>query len=205
MKIKFFPEPCPVCGNGTWHPHTDGVYAFRYGRKEHHVGGQHYARCDRCNTRGYLPAQREENRRIVQEYQANLAGYISPSDVLAVREKYLLTQADAARIFGGGSQGFSKWERGIATPAGPTARLIKLALKHSEVMRDLAKEVGINLVTRSPKEKVVLKVVHIFVESAKDDFRDCSLELDCPSEFDESIDQWQLPRKPETKNRVYLN
>lgn len=199
MTKKFTPELCPVCGEGTWQPYTDGVYTFRHGRKEHKVVGQNYARCDHCDTRGYLPGQRDENRRIVREYQAKLTGYVSPSDVLAVREKYLLTQADAARIFGGGIQGFSKWERGIASPAGPTARLIKLALKHPEVMCDLARDVGINLVTPSPKEKVVVRVVQVFVESVKDDF------LDCSSEFDESIDQWQIQEKPQTKNRAYLN
>lgn len=199
MKRKYTSELCPVCGEGTWHPHADGTYTFRHGRKEHKVIGQHYARCDRCDSRGYLPGQREENRRLIRAYQANLPGYISPSDVLAVREKYLLTQADAARIFGGGLQGFSKWERGKASPAGPTARLIKLALKHPEVMCDLAKEVGINLASVAQKDEVVVKVVHVFVESAKDDFVDSS------SEFDELIDQWQIPAKQQIKNRFYLN
>lgn len=145
MNNLFTPERCPLCEGGMWKPYTDGTYQFRQGRKSHTVGGQHYAMCDKCGTRGYLPGQRDANQQLIREYQSALLGYISPSDVLAVREKYLLTQEQAGTIFGGGKQGFSKWECGKAAPAGPTARLIKLALKHPDVMRALAADAGVQL------------------------------------------------------------
>lgn len=145
MNKLFTPEPCPLCDGGTWKPYADGTYQFRHGRKSHSVSGQHYAICDKCGTRGYLPRQRDANQHLIREYQKTLLGYISPSNVLAVREKYLLTQEQAGIIFGGGKQGFSKWECGKATPAGPTARLIKLALKFPTVMLALAAEAGIQL------------------------------------------------------------
>lgn len=101
--------------------------------------------CDKCGTRGYLPGQRDANQQSIREYQKALLGYISPSDVLALREKYLLTQEQAGVIFGGGKQGFSKWECGKSAPAGPTARLIKLALKFPSVMLSLTADAGIKL------------------------------------------------------------
>lgn len=145
MKNVFVPEPCPLCEGGLWKPYSDGTYQFRHGRISHSVVGQHYAVCDKCGTRGYLPEQRSANQQLIREYQNRLLGYISSSDVLALREKYLLTQEQAGVIFGGGKQGFSKWECGKATPAGPTARLIKLALKFPAVMHELAKEADIEL------------------------------------------------------------
>jgi HTH-type transcriptional regulator / antitoxin MqsA len=145
MNTLFAPEPCPVCGDGTWKPYCDGTHEFRHGRRSHFVGGQHYALCDKCGTMGYLPGQRDANRLLMREYQNALPGYISPSDVLALREKYLLTQEQAGLIFGGGKQGFSKWECGKASPAGPTARLIRLALKLPDAMSALAAEAGIQL------------------------------------------------------------
>ncbi len=146
MNNLFAPEPCPLCKGGIWKPYTDGTYQFRHGRKSHSVSGQHYAMCGKCGTRGYLPGQRDANQQSIREYQNTLLGYVSPADVLALREKYLLTQEQAGVIFGGGKHGFSKWECGKATPAGPTARLIKLALKLPDVMRALAADAGVQLI-----------------------------------------------------------
>lgn len=143
--IKFECERCPLCKDGTWRPHADGTYKFLYARKSYRVSGQHYALCDKCATRGYLPGQRAANQQLIFEFQRALPGYISPSDVLSLREKYLLTQEQAGMIFGGGKQAFSKWECGKATPAGPTARLIKLALKSPEAMTILSTDAGVHL------------------------------------------------------------
>jgi HTH-type transcriptional regulator / antitoxin MqsA len=137
--------PCPLCGKNGWHPHNDGVYEFRHGRKSYSVPDQQYALCDHCGTKGFLPGQRDFNRSKIREFQQALLEYISPSDVLAVREKYCLSQSDASKIFGGGTQGFSKWERGTAVPAGTTARLIKLALAVPLAMQHLAEQCNVVL------------------------------------------------------------
>jgi len=204
---KLAPEVCPICGEGTWQPHSDGTYVFRHGRKEHKVPGQHYALCDKCGLRGYLPGQREENSRLVKAYQDSQVGYISPSDVLAVREKYQLTQTQANLIFGGGTQGFSKWERGVTSPAGPTARLIKLALRYPEVMRELGKEAGIELASAMPKEDVRVRVVHVVVdEQSRDNLFPIGLcvKPDYLSEADDTnITAW--PNQNPSKKRAYLN
>lgn len=137
---------CPLCRNGKWKEFTDGEFNFRHGRKTYTVPGLHHAVCEECGTRGYLPGQRAHNKYIVEQYQSGMEGYISPSDVLSVREKYCLSQVDAVKIFGGGTQAFSKWERGTASPAGPTARLLKLALEVPAAMRYLAERAGVELV-----------------------------------------------------------
>lgn len=202
MNSEISSEPCPVCGEGTWQKKSDGVYIFRHGRKEHRVSGQHYAHCEHCGTQGYLPGQREKNRLLIQAYQKTLPGYVSPSDVLAVREKYLLTQAEAARIFGGGVQGFSKWERGVASPAGPTARIIRLALKFPEVMRDLANDAGVKLAASFCKEDVRVRVV--YVEKQHDEFTrySGSTSFDSLSE-DSQYDIWSNHQSKETQSRAY--
>ena len=145
MNISFSSEKCPICNKGIWHPLSNGIHKFRHGRRPHVVNGMHFAVCDECNTQGFLQGQRDENQGLIQEYMKTLIEYVSPSDILALREKYLLTQEQAGMIFGGGKQGFSKWERGMTAPAGPTARLIKLALKNPDSMRELAVQAGIQL------------------------------------------------------------
>src|SRR3989339_76748 len=191
MKKIFVSENCPVCGTGNWLPKSDEVYAFRHARKEYRIDGLHYAECNKCGTRGDLPGQRKENQQLVQKFQEALVGYISSSDVLALREKYQLTQKYANVIFGGGTQGFSKWERGISSPAGPTARLIKLALKYPEVMNALVKEVEVSLEepinVASPRPTVkVFYQTHLTSGEAEDCFNNCVSSID----DEEGEDTW---------------
>ncbi len=141
---EFQPRKCPFC-EGTWRAHDDGVFNFKHARHEYSVDGQHYAVCDNCSTEGYLPGQRDENRRMIADFQSKLPDYISPSDVLAVREKYRISQEVANKLFGGGKQGFSKWERGLVEPSGVTARLLKLALESPDVVRSLARMAAVTL------------------------------------------------------------
>lgn len=207
MKKIFESVKCPACESGEWQPKSDGVHSFRHSRKEYQVGGLHYAVCNNCGLRGFLPGQRKANRELIQKYQNTLVGYISPSDVLLVREKYLLTQKQANKIFGGGSQGFSKWERGIASPAGPTARLIKLALKHPDVMRALAEDSGVKLA-----EPIVPKTVsHVFVVKQKtvENLTSAIGEYSTTrgSSFEVELDEylWSATKKDQNKTFAYPN
>lgn len=139
MKNNFPSVVCPMCGEGTFESFDDGVFSFRHGNKSYSVPEQNYAKCSACETSGYLPGQRKKNSELISDFQKLIPDYVSPSDVLAVRERYSLTQKQAAQIFKGGPNGFSKWERGVTFPSGPTAMLIKVALSSSDAMRALAK------------------------------------------------------------------
>lgn len=140
--IKFQSEPCPICREGTWTPHADGVHTFSHKRKTHKVTGMHYVCCSACGTRGYLPGQKAENKRLIKAYEDTLPDYISPSKILSLREMYMISQTQAARIFKCGPTAFSKWERGVGAPTGPTALLLNMALEHPEFMQALATKTG---------------------------------------------------------------
>jgi len=205
--MKFLCEQCPICDSGEWQPKSDDVYTFRHGRRTHQVAGLHHAICNKCGTRGYLHGQRKANQLLVKKYQETLLGYVSPSDVLAVRERYLLTQTQANKIFGGGSQGFSKWERGITSPAGTTARLIKLALKYPEVMRALANESGVELTVpvvshHTPLVVIVSRVSVEKIQNYCDDNATCN-DSSFDVEQDENI--WPVMERNHHKAHTYLN
>ncbi len=161
MDPTYKSETCPVCGEGVWRPMRDGVHRFRFGRKEHAVEGMHYAICDKCESRGFLPDQQSANRSAIAKYQQSLPGYIAPSDVLAVREKYGLTQEQAAKVFGGGILAFSKWETGKVTPSEPTAKLIRLALRDERAMAQLAEMSGVVLDGAHPNDAPSVRVFHV--------------------------------------------
>lgn len=181
MRKNFSAVICPICDEGQFEPFDDDVFTFRHGGKQYSVPHLNYAKCNVCGTSGYLPGQRKLNSELISEFQAELVDYISPSEVLAVRERYSLTQRQASQIFRGGENGFSKWERGVVSPSGPTAMLIKVALRSAEAMRNLAKiarvdfpiidnanqQEGIHLVSDAsekpphPRDKVIIVCTHM--------------------------------------------
>lgn len=135
---------CPMCEDGTLQERSDRQFSFRYLRRVHTVDGLEHAVCDRCGTSSFLPGQMERNKARIEKVQRSLVGYIGPQDILALRERYGLTQKLAARIFGGGVRAFSKWERGEVKPAEPTAKLMRLALNDPRAMGSLVKMAGLD-------------------------------------------------------------
>ena len=126
-------------------PSSDLKHKFRYGPHTHVVDGLSHAICDRCGTSGFLKGQLTENKIRIKQFQSSLIKIMGPSDILALRIKYSLSQAQAAKIFGGGANAFSKWERGEVIPAESTAKLLKLAFESEEAMELLANDAGVRL------------------------------------------------------------
>ncbi len=55
-----------------------------------------------------------------------------------IRHKLHLTQAQAARLTGGGHNAFSRYERGQAVPLPATTNLFKLLDRHPDLIKELA-------------------------------------------------------------------
>ena len=180
MTKKFQQEQCPVCEAGIMTPHDNGTYKFHYQRQAHTVTGIHYAKCDVCEASGYLSGQLTYNKKVIEAFQKNLVSIISPTQILTLREKYSLTQLTASKIFGGGVNAFSRWERGVIVPAEPTAKLMLLALDDAQVLLNLAKisNVEIDLPISNNTSRLFRRKtdasVHITPELASEDFFDVS-------------------------------
>lgn len=56
----------------------------------------------------------------------------------AIRKKLGLKQAEAGRLFGGGINAFSEYERGKTQPHKSTVLLLKLLGSHPELLKELA-------------------------------------------------------------------
>ena len=65
----------------------------------------------------------------------------NPPEVRVIREKLGLTQAQAGKIFGGGVNAFSRYERGESKPSTQMRKLLKIAERHPELVKELA-EIG---------------------------------------------------------------
>jgi len=203
---------CPVCSKGEFREYHDGRFSFKHGKKTYVLEGQAYARCNVCEVKGFLPGQRASNHLALTEFQKNLHDYVSPSDVLAVRERYSLTQNQATQIFKGGVNGFSKWERGVTFPSGATAMLIKAALKSAESMRTFADIAQVDFpiidqmeITTPPDSEFKPIVPVIFVATHEEYCEEVVTgNYDNESEI-ESETSWATVNTGSTKSTSFLN
>lgn len=60
-------------------------------------------------------------------------------EVRAIRKRLGLKQAEAGRLFGGGVNAFSEYERGKTQPHKSTLLLLKLLDRHPELLRELGR------------------------------------------------------------------
>lgn len=133
-------EHCPLCNSDRTEIRHDRSHRFRYLKKDWILEGLEHTVCLECGASFNAPGQIARNNARFTEFEAATVKGISPRDIAALREKYMVSQEDAAKIFHAGKTAFSKWERGEVAPTGPTAVLLRLALNNASVMQQLAEE-----------------------------------------------------------------
>ncbi|NYH13807.1 type II TA system antitoxin MqsA family protein [Paraburkholderia bryophila] len=144
MKIEqIHQHPCPACGSGPLLERHDRVATIGPKNQRITVPDLEYSACAACNATVVLPAQLRANKKKMRDAQATLSDYISPAQVLELRETYEISQQVAAEIFGGGRNAFSKYERGEVTPSASAARTMLRALRDPSFFATLAKEKGL--------------------------------------------------------------
>lgn len=65
------------------------------------------------------------------------AAYVDPDYIAAVRKKLALDQREAAELFGGGVNAFSRYENGKAKPPLALVKLFKLLDRHPELLNEV--------------------------------------------------------------------
>jgi HTH-type transcriptional regulator / antitoxin MqsA len=96
---------------------------------------------DYCTACGESILDAEESRRIMdmmQEYNKQVnAAIIDPTFIIDVRKKLQLDQKEAAEIFGGGVNAFSRYETGKTKPSLSLVKLLKILNKHPELLTEV--------------------------------------------------------------------
>lgn len=97
------------------------------------VAGWHCPVCGECEFDAgegkRYSAALDELRRSVDEKRAH--------ELRAMRKKLGLKQAEAGRLFGGGVNAFSEYERGKTRPPRSTVVLLRLLDKHPELLAEI--------------------------------------------------------------------
>ena len=98
-------------------------------------------------TGGFCPACGEsildgaESDRVMREMQAFTrqvnAAIVDPEFIVKVRKKLALDQREAAEIFGGGVNAFSRYENGKTKPPLALVKLLKVLDRHPELLNEI--------------------------------------------------------------------
>jgi HTH-type transcriptional regulator/antitoxin MqsA len=128
---------CPVCGVAELiHDTRDMPYTYKSETTTiPAVTG------DFCPACGEVILNREHGDRYSEgiglfQRQVN-AAYVDPGYIAKVRKKLNLDQREAAEIFGGGANAFSRYENGKTKPPLALVKLLKVLDRHPDLLNEV--------------------------------------------------------------------
>lgn len=134
-------ELCPICGEGHV---TASMQMVEYEYKGHKSDlPSHYKQCDTCTSDFGGMAESKLNKRIVMAFRKQVDGLLTGDEIKAVRQQYQLTQAQAAKLFGGGPVAFSKYENDDVAQSEAMDTLLRLVRRSSPAFWALVEEKGL--------------------------------------------------------------
>jgi len=96
---------------------------------------------DFCPACGEVVLDREHGDRyselMLQFNKQVNAAYVDPNYIVKVRRKLALDQREAAEIFGGGVNAFSRYENGKTKPPLALVKLLKMLDRHPELLSEV--------------------------------------------------------------------
>jgi HTH-type transcriptional regulator/antitoxin MqsA len=131
-------ELCPLCGEGHVSAHVDAFEAEHKGQ----VGrvSQHFKLCDHCGSDFAGAAEAKLNKRALMAFRKRVDGLLTGAEIVALRDQLKLTQAQAARLFGGGPVAFSKYENDDVAQSEAMDTLLRLVRRSAEAFWALVDE-----------------------------------------------------------------
>lgn len=136
------PQSCPICGEPalTVETYSD---TFKHNGRDLVVDGLEGYRCAHCNSDPIAPEQIRRNLLRITDAKRMADGLLSGSQIRQVRERLGLSQQEAAAIFGGGPNGFSKYERGETAQSVAMDRLLRLVTADPSKLDELRAMAGL--------------------------------------------------------------
>ena len=128
---------CPVCGAAELiHDTRDLLYTYKG-----EVTTIPAVTADFCPACDESITDMTENERVMREMQAFNkqvnAAIVDPGFIVKVRKKLKLGQREAAEIFGGGINAFSRYETGKTKPPLALVKLLKVLERHPDLLNEV--------------------------------------------------------------------
>lgn len=129
---------CPVCGAAELvHDTRDQTYTYKGETTTIAAVTGDY--CPACNE---SLTTLEESHRVMSAMRAFSqqvnASMVDPGFIATVRKKLALDQREAAEIFGGGVNAFSRYETGKTKPPLALIKLLQLLDRHPELLSEIS-------------------------------------------------------------------
>ena len=122
---------CHACVKGNLH-HKTKIQVYTYKGKSVTLQ-QPGLWCDACDEGILNGDDIAKTEKAFEKFKAKVDGILSPSEIRHIRKDVLkLTQEEAGKIFGGGKNGFSRYERGEIKPLPAISNLLKMLERHPE-------------------------------------------------------------------------
>ena len=145
-------ELCPICGEGHV---TASVQMVEDEYKGHRAElPSHYKQCDTCTSDFAGMAESKQNKRIVMAFRKQVEGLLTGDEITALRKQYQLTQAQAAKLFGGGPVAFSKYENDDVAQSEAMDTLLRLIRRSPAAFWALVEEKGLQADFTQQREPV---------------------------------------------------
>ena len=97
--------------------------------------------CNNCDREFISKPQILQNEAALRAAKKDYDGLLSSEEIIRARRALSLTQEQAATVFGGGRNAFSKYERGEVSQSVAMDKLIRICLNHREVFHELARDI----------------------------------------------------------------
>ena len=125
---------CHACKNGNLH-HKMKPQIYTYKGNSITLQQPGYW-CDSCEE-GILNGEDiAKTEKAFEDFKGKIDGSLTPDEIRHIRKNVLkLTQEQAGKIFGGGKNGFSRYERGENKPLPAIINLLKILERHPEDLR----------------------------------------------------------------------
>lgn len=132
---------CALCGEGHVTPQVRQVETEYKGTKA--FLPFHYQLCDTCTSDYAGAAENKNNKRAAMAFRKHVDGLLTGEEITALRKQYDLTQAQAAKLFGGGPVAFSKYENDDVMQSESMDTLLRLVRQSAEAFWALVEVKGL--------------------------------------------------------------
>ena len=128
---------CPSCGHKQMNHETDHSETLTVAGHSEVISGLSGWFCPECGD-GWLDDASSHRYGLAGDELVNQHREQLKRNVRRIRRKLGLTQKQAANIFGGGVNAFSRYERGEVEPGPSTLKLLQLLDKHPDLLKEVA-------------------------------------------------------------------
>lgn len=127
---------CLQCDDGTLLEHGQRDLVFTYRDQTATVPAISGWHCPVCGECEFDPGEGERYGHAVDAFAAQVDAELA-SLLRNIRKRLGLKQAEAGKLFGGGINAFSEYERGKTQPHKSTVLLLKLLDRHPDLLNEI--------------------------------------------------------------------